>query len=713
MTEMERRRGRTAGTPERKPPTEGDELAAEQANVSVAYDALAAMRARTQFVFDRIMATGGFQDLDHEVAMRRRIAALGDSPRPLVFGRIDEDGGNGTAGPRWYIGRRHVEDERNEPVVVEWRTRVAEPFYRARPGDPHGLVRRRHLMVEGRQVQSIADDVFGDGATELGDVRLRGGDALLAELERARTGLMLDIVATIQVEQDEVIRAPLEGVLTVQGGPGTGKTAIGLHRAAYLLYNHPELARAEVMVVGPSRAFLGYIAQVLPSLGEEAVLQVTLADLVPNVDVRGTDELPAQVVKGDARMARVVANAVAARRGTVTEPLVVRIGLLHARVEAGEMAGLVDEQLARGVPYKAARAALRTRVVNLVYRRMGNFEADPRDLTKTIRADDRVRAALDVAWPAVSPIALVRDLLSDRRRLAVAADGILSVQEQAAIVRPRHARWTTADLALLDEARDLLEGHTSTYGHVVVDEAQDLSPMQLRMIGRRSPRGSVTVLGDLAQATAAWAHASWGDVVAHLATPEGIDSRRLTLGYRVPGQVLEFAARVLPVAAPAVPATESVRAGRRPPRIRWVGPDGLLPTAAQEAGALAAEGFLVGCIVAPEHVGPAADAMAGAGVDAGTAERDGMLKRVTVLAAATAKGLEFDAVVVVEPAAIVDDGSGDDARGLRLLYVALTRPIQHLSVVHARPLPRPLATTAGGDADRVRLRRGRAGAAAR
>src|SRR4051812_36848553 len=254
------------------------------------------MQARTQHVFDRIMATGGFQDLDHEVAMRRRIALLGDSPRPLLFGRIDERDGE-----RWYIGRRHVEDERADPVVVEWRTPVAEPFYQARPGDARGLVRRRHLMVEARRVLSIADDVFGAGAAELGDVRLRGGDALLAELERARTGVMLDIVATIQLEQDEVIRAPLAGVLTVQGGPGTGKTAIGLHRAAYLLYNHPELARAEVMVVGPSRAFLGYIAQVLPSLGEEAVLQVTLADLVPEVAAGRDDTHEAQLVKGDAR----------------------------------------------------------------------------------------------------------------------------------------------------------------------------------------------------------------------------------------------------------------------------------------------------------------------------------------------------------------------------------------------------------------------------
>jgi DNA helicase IV len=564
-------------------------------------------------------------------------------------------------------------------------------------------------MVEDRRVLSIADDVFGDGAAQLGDVRLRGGDALLAELERSRTGLMLDIVATIQVEQDEVIRAPLDGVLTVQGGPGTGKTAIGLHRAAYLLYNHPELAREEVMVLGPSRAFLGYIAQVLPSLGEEAVLQVTPADLVPDVAVRGVEDEAAQVVKGDARMARVIANAVAQRRGTLAEAFVVRVGLERARVEPDEVAELVAEQLNRDVPYKAARAALRTRLVNLVYKRMGNLEADPRDVTNAIRADAGVRAALDVVWPAVSPSALVRDLLSDAACLAAAADGILDPSEQDAIRRARSANWTTSDLALLDEARDLLEGHTSTYGHVVVDEAQDLSPMQLRMVGRRAPTGSVTVLGDLAQATAAWTHSSWDDVASYLPTPAGRTARELTLGYRVPGQVLDFAARLLPAAAPMVPATESVRPGRRAPRIVPTSPTDLFTVAADEAAALADEGYLVGCIVAEGAEADAVAAFATAGVDFGTAEREGILKRVTILAAPTAKGLEFDAVVVAEPAAIAGATAREPRRGLRLLYVALTRPIQHLTVVHAAPLPDALAGAIGPG----EVRRGRAATSAR
>jgi DNA helicase IV len=659
-----------------------DELAREQAYVDEAYASLAAMQARTRHVFDRIMSTGGFQDLDHEVAMRRRIALLGDSPRPLVFGRIDRDDGD-----EWYIGRRHVEDGRGDPVVVEWRTPVAEPFYQARPGDPRGLRRRRHLMVENRQLVSIADDLFGEDAAALGEVRVRGGDALLAELERARTGVMLDIVATIQAEQDDVIRAPLAGVLAVQGGPGTGKTAIGLHRAAYLLYNHPELARAEVMVVGPSRAFLGYIAQVLPSLGEEAVLQVTLADLVPEATVARDDTPEAQLVKGDARMAAVIANAVAQRRRALTHSVSVRIGLRRAVLEPAEVDALVAEQVARDVPYNIGRAALRTRLVNLVYRRFGVMETEPRELSKAIRANESLRAALDEVWPAVSPRALVRELLSNRGELASAARGVLDESERDAVHRARSAKWTAADLALIDEARALLEGHIATYGHVIVDEAQDLSPMQLRMIGRRAPAGSTTVLGDLAQSTAVWSHDSWADVVAHLATPDGWRRADLTLGYRVPGHVLEFAALLLPEAAPRVPRTESVRRGLRPPRLVRADHGATGARTASEAAALRDEGFLVGCIVAPEHEDAVRRAFDEARVEYGTPERDGIVKRITIIPAPIAKGLEFDAVVVVEPAAIAAGG----ARGLRLLYVALTRPIQHLSVVHELALPAALA----------------------
>ena len=662
-----------------------DELAREQAVLDHAHASLAAMRERAVETFERMQATGGFDDLAHEVALRRRIAILGESGRPLVFGRIDEAGeaGGGEAGDRWYIGRRHVEDAAGDPVVVEWRTKVAEPFYRARPGDPMGLVRRRHLMVEGRRLVSYADDVFDDGAVDLGEVRLRGGDALLAELERARTGQMLDIVATIQVEQDEVIRAPLEGVLAVQGGPGTGKTAIGLHRAAYLLYNHPELARAEVMVLGPSRAFLGYIAQVLPSLGEEAVVQVTIADLVPGVRVGADEPVATQRVKGDPRMAVVIATALDQRRGRLDGPVSVRIGTTRTVIEADEVRALVDEQVNRDVPYNAGRAALRTRLVSFVHRRHGMLAPDPEGVRDTIRADPALKLALDAVWPPVSASTLVRELLGDPARLARAAAGVLDDTEQALIVRRANAPWTAGDLALLDEARALLVGHTSTYGHVVADEAQDLSPMQLRMLARRAPSGSVTVLGDLAQATAAWTHESWDDVVAYLPTPDGWRHRELTLGYRAPGPVLEFASRLLTVAAPNVRPTDAVRTGSRDVRVVRVDDRDLFAIVAREVAALRDDELLTACIVAPEQFDGLARALDDAGIAFGVPDRDGLGHPITLVPASTAKGLEFDAVLVVEPAAI----AGDDVRGLRLLYVALTRPIQQLAVVHSRPLP--------------------------
>lgn len=666
-----------------------DELAREQAVLDDAHHALDAMRVRAEETFRRMQETGGFDDLAHEFALRRRIELLGDSSRPLVFGRIDHEAHDGRdQGERWYIGRRHVEDEAGDPAVVEWRTRVAEPFYRARPSDPMGLVRRRHLMVEGRTLLTFSDDMFGDDALALGDgdVRIRGGDALLAELERARTGQMIDIVATIQVEQDEAIRAPLPGVMAVQGGPGTGKTAIGLHRAAYLLYNHPELVRAEVMVLGPSRAFLGYIAHVLPSLGEEAVVQVTIEDLVPEVHVRGSEGLDVARVKGDARMAAVLAAALELRRGELTDPVRVRIGTARVEVEPDEIHALVAEQVGRDQPYRAGRAAIRTRLLSLMHRRHGMLAPDPERVREQIRTDPEFTATLDTVWPAVSPVRLVRELFADADRRGAAAEGVLDDDEHSLLQRRAGASWTRADLALVDEARELIEGHTRRYGHVVADEAQDLSPMELRMLGRRAPAGSVTLLGDLAQATGPWSHESWAEMVVHLPTPDGWRESELMLGYRAPAPVIDFASRLLPEAAPGVKPTEAVRAGRRPVELVQVDADALATAAVAACVELRDESFLTACIAAPEHLEALEQAFADAGIDVGAPDRDGLGRPITLVPAAVAKGLEFDAVVVVEPAAI----AGDDVRGLRLLYVALTRPIQQLTVVHARPLPSAL-----------------------
>jgi DNA helicase IV len=606
----------------------------------------------------------------------------------LLFGRIDEQ-----SGATWHIGRRHVEDERADPVVVDWRAPVAVPFYRASAKDDLGLARRRQIMVDRNAVLAVADDLFGGVDGDTTTTRLRGGDALLAELERARTGEMLDIVATIQAEQDEIIRAPLDQLLTVQGGPGTGKTAVGLHRAAFLLYNHPALSRDGVLVLGPSRAFLRYIAQVLPSLGEEAVVQTTIADIAPKSKVRLEEPMDVRRVKGDRRMAELLERALSGRRRLLEEDVSLRVRFARATLTAERVNALVESITARPAPYKAGRQALRARLVSearRVFRSSARLGADEPWFEEELLASDEFATLLETLWPSVSPAALVTELLSSRSQLERYATGLFSEREWPLLLRQRptgvsKTAWSADDLPLLDEATFLTGGRTRRYGHIVVDEAQDLTPMQFRMIARRAPSGSITVLGDLAQATGPWAYADWSEVRAHLPVTAEAHHDELTLGYRAPGRVLDFASRLLPAAAPGITPTASIRPGRTEPTVVEV-PLGQVPSAAlAEALVLADEHALVAVISAPDLV-PALQRAARRSARVGVLERDAMSRPVTIVPAPSAKGLEFDAVVVVEPATI----AGDDRRGLRLLYVALTRPIQHLSVVHALPLPEPL-----------------------
>jgi DNA helicase IV len=663
---------------------EDPEVRSEQEYLNLAHQYLSAMRARAEALLHDLRSAGQ-ADLDYQAALAHRVAVLGESPRPLLFGRIDEE-----AGPSWHIGRRHVEDELGDPIVVDWRAPVSMPFYRARVEDALGLQRRRQVMVDRRQVIAVADDLFGGAHTELSGTRLRGGDALLAELERARTGEMLDIVATIQAEQDEIIRAPLDQLLSVQGGPGTGKTAVGLHRAAFLLYNHPTLSQDGVLVLGPSRAFLRYISAVLPSLGEEAVVQSTVADLAPRQKVRAEDPLEVRRLKGDPRMAQLLARALAQRRRPIEEAVSLRARFARCTVAPEEVNELTDLIASRPAPYKAGRLALRSRLTGLVRQKLreaGRIEADQPWLDRELAASDEFRALLDRVWPSVSPTALVSELLTGADRLALAAAGILSEPEWRSLLRTKGKRvstqaWTLDDLPLLDEAEYLINGRTRAYGHVVVDEAQDLSPMQFRMVARRAPSGSLTILGDLAQATGGWSYATWEEILRHLPTSAPMRHDELTLGYRAPGQILDLASKLLPQAAPTVQPTRSIRRGRREPRLTRVEPKELLAAAVQEATGLADEGLLVGLVVSAGQLA-AMTALVADRADIGLLERDGMHRQVTVVDVTAAKGLEFDAVVVVEPAAI----AGADARGLRLLYVAMTRPIQHLSLIHAEPLP--------------------------
>ncbi len=665
------------------------ELQSEQAYLEHALESLSAMRRRAEGLLRDLIAAGN-PDLDYVAALSRRVNLLADSPRPLLFGRIDED-----EGPTWHIGRRHVEDVRSDPVVVDWRAPVAVPFYRASAKDALGLARRRQIMVDRRSVVAVADDLFGGGEEDAGTTRLRGGDALLAELERARTGEMLDIVATIQAEQDEIIRAPLDQLLTVQGGPGTGKTAVGLHRAAFLLYNHPALSRDGVLVLGPSRAFLRYIAQVLPSLGEEAVVQTTVADIAPKAKVRVEEPMDVRRVKGDARMGELLRRALEGRRRPLGDDVSLRVRFARATLPAAQVNELVASIASRPAPYKSGRLALRSRLVSearRAFRSSARLGADEAWFEGELTATEEFSALLDTLWPSVSPTALVRELLSSRAQLERFSEGLLTGDERQLLLRARDATvastaWSTDDLALLDEAAFRIGGRTRTYGHIVVDEAQDLTPMQFRMVARRAPSGSITVLGDLAQATGPWTYSDWTEVRAHLPETAPLHHDELTLGYRAPGRVLDYASRLLPVAAPGVGPTSSIRTGRTEPAVRAVPPEELAAAALTEARTLAGDHALV-AVIAPDELVPSLARLSRRHAGIGILDRDGMTRPITIVPAPTAKGLEFDAVVVVEPAAI----AGGDSRGLRLLYVAMTRPIQHLSVLHAEPLPAPLGS---------------------
>ncbi|HWE54701.1 MAG TPA: UvrD-helicase domain-containing protein [Acidimicrobiales bacterium] len=662
----------------------------EQLYIDAAYADLARMRARAERLLEEVKGT----DPDLDWALLRRVRALREEPRALCFGRIDAEDGD-----TWYVGRRHVEDEDAEPVIVEWRAPVAVPYYRASRRDPMGLHRRRQFVVDGRRLLSIGDDVFGDqgAAGPDADGERRGVEALLVELERARTGEMLDIVSTIQPEQDEVIRADPAGVLVVQGGPGSGKTAVGLHRAAFLLYGDDAMARANVLVVGPNRTFLRYIAHVLPSLGEHAVVQATLITLVPESEGagHGPDTPEVERLKGDGRMAIVIAQALASRRAAYDVDLTVAYGAHLLRLDAASIDAEAESIAGRPIPYADGRDTLRVwllaRLAGRYMDATGVLPTDTAHFETTMRASADFKAALDKRWPTVAPATLIADLLAKAAVVEAAAQDILDGTEIRALRRRKGRAWTPADAPLLDEAKALIAGQARTYGHVIVDEAQDLSPMQMRMLARRCPTGSMTLLGDLAQAIGAWAHADWKKELAEwLPTPDGLRVSELRYGYRSTAQIIEFAGRLLAEAAPQVPPTRSVRRGRTDPRVLEVEPGSLLPSLTGEVSRLLAEWPTVGVIVPTALVGDSLEALREALPGrVGDAEIDGLAKPVTVLAAPAAKGLEFDAVLVAEPAAITAE-KADRGSGWRLLYVALTRPTQHLSVMTTQPLAPPL-----------------------
>ena len=782
---------------------EHPDLQDEQEFLNRAYDGLEFMRGEARQMLQGVLDLGRggtFQSrTERDIVVRTSLARLeqldiGD--QALYFGRIDRlpepdaDGADaGSAlGESFHIGRLAVSGPDHEPLVVDWRAPVAEPFYRATGLDPQGLARRRHLAVRGRSVLGLEDEYFvdpdgraatitapgegsgpdGDGGGErlLSDGMVLGGPgALLSALGQARTGHMGDIIGTIQREQDEIIRSPLAGVLVVQGGPGTGKTAVALHRAAYLLYTHRfPLERQGVLVVGPNPLFLRYIEQVLPSLGETGVSLSTVAGLVSEVRVRGVDAAAVAKLKGDVRMVKVLARAVRTRQRPLRRDAEVPFGAGVLRLRARTTEDIVAMARRRPGTHNARRRFVEAQVLRALsdeyrsrLRRGGTdmvndvpTQEEQNDLAQRLRRVPEVAEALDRMWPRLSPHEFLHDLFGARPLLVAAGKGILSEAEVQRLYRPRSTsldavHWTVADTALIDEARTLLgprrggrtnraraqrneeaasqdvafwpqglaaspapvtspvsgsDDEVRSFGHIVVDEVQDLSPMQLRMLARRSLSGSMTVVGDIAQATGPWAPQEWDDVTRHLSPQRPPRLVELTVSYRTPSEVVALASRVLAVAAPSIAPPRPVRQAGSTPRIvptSRVGLAAMVADVAREEMAVAIPGRVA--VLGPAVMLPELErALADAGldpVDPRDPAGDGLAAGLVVLPADETNGLEFDSVIVVEPslvAAVGDEPAGEGppvttTRGLRTLYVALTRPTKRLAVVHADPLP--------------------------
>jgi DNA helicase IV len=588
------------------------------------------------------------------------------------FGRIDcSDGG---AVDRWYVGRRHIEDDAHDPVVVDWRAPIAAPFYRATAVDPLGVDFRRRFTLDDGDITAYLDEQLDDPehASNTG-----GGipDPVLAEISAERSGEMREIVATIQGEQDIVIRSPIDQVLIVQGGPGTGKTAVALHRAAYLLFEHRgRLARDGVLVVGPNRAFLDYIGNVLPSLGERSVRQSTVDELcIPRVDVAANDDPPLARWKGAPERLADLETAALAAIVPPTEPVRVPIGARMHVFETEQIAAWLETAKSGTSPINERRARVNALAKRELLRRTGKDEA--------WASAGPLKQAINKAWPTQKPIRLVDKMVpgpAGKRRT-----------------------WTRADQLLIDEANSILNGSPFTYGHVLVDEAQDHSAVALRVIGRRSPSNSMTLVGDVAQSTTPAGQERWADVFAHL-SPSGSAGMiaDLTIGYRVPEPILTVANRLLPLTAVDATESRSVRATGLAPRLRRTTTAELAADVAQATVEMKAKHKVTGIVAPVVHHGAVIEALAEVGLTATDHVHELARNDVPVFGPEAVKGLEFDGVIVVNPHEILATSGGPDPsvggpshtpRGARLLYVAMTRAVQEVEFVSDAPLPDVIA----------------------
>lgn len=698
--------------------TDHPDLPAEQAHIDRAYESLELIRQQALGIRKLTTGqTGGtFQEryernyFDEKLVQMLNDLDIGDSA--LVFGRIDRTPDGGGEPEPFHIGRLAVPDKDNNQIVVDWRAQIAEAFYRATGRDPMHLVRRRHFLVDNRRLKAIEDELFGENHLGIGkddgldEPKLRGHSTLLATLRKGRSGQLGDIVATIQAEQDVIIRAPNKGVLVVQGGPGTGKTVVALHRAAYLLYTHQfPLAAQGVLVVGPNRVFLRYIERVLPSLGESGVREVVLSDLVKEVRFGVVDSATARRVKGDLRMTELLKRAIAQRQRTISSDFELPFGGSVLRVRPKDVLRVVREARKRTKRHNELCRAVEGELVSMLMPSMRDQEYTLATARARLREFEQFRALMFTIWPSLAPQELLHDLFGSKALLRSAGRDLFTDEEIASLHRPRaeslaQARFSDADAALLDEARHLLgpkprkggvleeADEIETYGHIIVDEVQDLTPMQLRMVARRSLNGAMTVVGDIAQATGPFAPSDWRDVLNLL--PKDRDARvaELSVGYRIPRQIMEFAGRLLATAAPGQTPPTAVREGDHDPRIVKVAKNDVASTVANEARQLVsslADGRVA--IVCPDDmVEVIATALDSAAIAYGRAGSRGLDATLTIVPVSVVKGLEMDGVIVVEPTTMYESPDV----GPRGVYVALTRSTQQLVVVHSRELPQEL-----------------------
>jgi DNA helicase IV len=746
-----------------------EETDREQEYISVLYGRLDDLRARTMARLAGVLRqVGGTPQARTErdvfsATYRQRLAQLDAADHGLVFGRLEFNDGE-----LRYVGRIgiHSDSDDYEQLLMDWRADAARPFYLATAASPGDVRVRRHIRTRDRKLVNIDDEVLDLSAADPSRHEgLTGEASLLAALNASRTGTMSDIVETIQVEQDYIIRSPMEGVLVVQGGPGTGKTAVALHRAAYLLYTYRhQLEKRGVLVVGPNATFLRYIGQVLPSLGETSVLLSTMGDLYPGVSATGSEPPQTAAIKGQIGMAKVIAAAIRDRQSAPRRPTEIVIDGRKLTLSSRAVSQAREAARRSRRPHNQARAVFAREMIRMLTEQVSeqlgkNVLGGPNllgaqevgDLRRELRAEPAVQAAIARLWPVLTPEQLLSGLFGSRRRIEAATPGLTSA-ERAALLREPGAAWTPADVPLLDEAAEVLgederaaaaerdrrrrlqeayaqgvldiigrdddddpevlmgadvvdaaslaeryedeenltpaeraaADRTWAYGHIIVDEAQELSQMAWRMLMRRIPVKSMTIVGDVAQTGDLAGQPSWSDALG----PYVADRWRLaplTVNYRTPAEIMEVAADVLAAIDPELEVPRSVRESGTAPWRRQTDVAGLAEAVAQAAVTLAGQSGdgKLAVIVPPERLAETAKSVATVLPETAIGADPDLASPVVVLTVRQAKGLEFDSVLIAEPAEMLDASP----RGLNDLYVALTRATQRVGVVHTGAIP--------------------------